>query len=86
MSCDIWEFIAANPTCARNKNSNQPPAGLLQLLPVPSRPLTHIIIDFVTGLPSSEGNTIIFTIIDYFSKAAHFIPLPIMSSAFETAQ
>lgn len=41
--------------------------------------------DFVTGLPPSEGNTTILTIVDSFSKAVHFLPLPKPPSALETA-
>ncbi|XP_043952230.1 uncharacterized protein LOC122819513 [Gambusia affinis] len=37
-----------------NKSSHRPPSGLLQPLPVPKRPWSHIAIDFVTGLPSSK--------------------------------
>ncbi|XP_044191493.1 uncharacterized protein LOC122969660 [Thunnus albacares] len=42
--------------------------------------------DFVTGLPSSEGHTVILTIVDRFSKMAHFVPLPKLPSAKRTAQ
>lgn len=42
--------------------------------------------NFVTGLPISAGNTVILTVVDRFSKAAHFIPLPKLPSAKETAQ
>lgn len=42
--------------------------------------------DFITGLPSSEGHTVILVILDCFSKVAHFIPLPKLPSARETAQ
>ena len=62
------------------------PSGLLQPLPVPHRPWSHISLDFVTGLPPSDGNTIILTVVNWFSKAAHFIPLPKRPSAKETAQ
>ena len=41
--------------------------------------------DFVTGLPPSDNNTTVLTIIDRFSKAAHFIALPKLPSASETA-
>lgn len=57
--------------CARNKPSNQPPAGQLHPLSTPSRPWSHIALDFITGLPPSAGNAVILTIIDRFSKAAH---------------
>lgn len=41
--------------------------------------------DFVTRLPPSQGNTVIFTVIDRFSKSAHFIPLPQLPTATEIA-
>ena len=41
--------------------------------------------DFVTGLPPSEGNDTILTIVDRFSKAVHFVPLPKLPTALETA-
>ncbi len=43
-------------------------------------------LDFVTGLPLSTGNTVILTMLDHFSKAAHFILLPKLLSNRETAQ
>lgn len=42
--------------------------------------------DFVTGLPCSEGNTTVLTVVDRFSKMAHFIALPKLPSAKETAE
>ena len=45
-----------------------------------------ISLDFVTGLAPSDGNTVILTVVDWFSKTAHFIPLPKLPSAKETAQ
>ncbi|KAI3371470.1 hypothetical protein L3Q82_023567 [Scortum barcoo] len=38
------------------------------------------------GLPPSKGNTTVLTVVDRFSKMAHFIPLPKLPSAKETAQ
>ncbi|XP_039463522.1 uncharacterized protein LOC120436733 [Oreochromis aureus] len=56
--------------------------------PKPSglRPWSHISLDFVTGLPPSAGNTVILTIVDRFSKAAHFVALPKLPTALETAR
>ncbi|KAF7640917.1 hypothetical protein LDENG_00005500 [Lucifuga dentata] len=85
MERDTWEFVSACTVCARSKSSHQPPHGLLRPLPVPSRPWSHIALDFVTGLPPSQGNTIILTIIDRFSKAVHFVALPKLPTARETA-
>ena len=85
MAADIRVFIAACTECARNKPSHRPPAGLLQPLPIPPRPWSHIAVDFVTGLPPSEGNDTILTVVDRFSKAVHFVPLPKLPTALETA-
>lgn len=41
-------------------------------------------VDFVTGLPPSEGHTTILTDDDRFSKAAHFVPLANLPSALQT--
>ncbi|XP_038133603.1 E3 SUMO-protein ligase ZBED1-like, partial [Cyprinodon tularosa] len=53
---DVKEYIWACSICARNKTSHQPPSGLLHPLPVPTRPWSHIAIDFVTGLPISRAD------------------------------
>uniref|UniRef100_A0A3P9M887 Gypsy retrotransposon integrase-like protein 1 n=1 Tax=Oryzias latipes TaxID=8090 RepID=A0A3P9M887_ORYLA len=82
---DVREFVAACDVCARSKSSNSPPAGLLHPLPVPQRPWSHLAMDFITGLPASQDNTVILTVVDRFSKAAHFIPLPKLPTATEMA-
>lgn len=48
--------------------------------------LVCISIDFITDLPIFQGNTIILTIIDRFSKACCLIPLPKLPTAMETAE
>ncbi len=86
MAQDVRQFVLACSVCAQNKTSNQSPVGLLQPLPIPSRPWSHLALDFVSGLPPSRGNTVILTVVDRFSKTAHFVPLPKLPSAKETAQ
>lgn len=81
----LSEFVSAGDVCAHSKSSHLPAIGLLLPLPVPSRPWSHIAVDFVTGLPPSEGNTVILTTIDRFSKVVHFVPLAKLMSASETA-
>jgi len=83
---DTRRFVAACSDCAQTKSGNSPPAGRLRPLPIPSRPWSHIALDFITGLPLSAGKTVILTVVDRFSKAAHFIPLAKLPSAKETAQ
>lgn len=86
LQSDIITFIRNCTICQTSKSSHQAPAGLLQPLPIPQRPRFHIAIDFVTDLPNSQGHTTILTVIDHFSKACRFIPLPKLPSALETAK
>uniref|UniRef100_A0A3B3HRG1 Gypsy retrotransposon integrase-like protein 1 n=1 Tax=Oryzias latipes TaxID=8090 RepID=A0A3B3HRG1_ORYLA len=86
MSKDVKEYVAACTTCARSKSSNSPPSGLLQPLSTPCRPWSHVALDFVTGLPPSQGNTVNLTVIDRFFKFVHFIPLPQLPTATETTE
>ena len=85
MAQDTQSFVAACSICASGKASHQPSSGLLRPLPIPSRPWSHIAVDFVTGLPLSAGNTTILTIVDHFSKGLHFVPLSKLPSALQTA-
>ena len=72
--------------CSKSKSTaSYPPSGLLQPLKVPGRPWSHILLDFITGLPPSQSKTTILTIIDRFFKAAHFIPLDKLPSSSETS-
>uniref|UniRef100_A0A8C6M778 Gypsy retrotransposon integrase-like protein 1 n=1 Tax=Nothobranchius furzeri TaxID=105023 RepID=A0A8C6M778_NOTFU len=83
---DVKEYVSACHVCAQQKGSNQPPAGLLCCLPVPSRPWSHITLDFVCGLPPSHGFTVILTVVDRFSKACHLVPLKALPTSAVTAQ
>ena len=81
----VREYVRACQTCNQNKPLRQAPSGLLQPLPVPHRPWSHMSVDFVIGLPPSDGKTAILTIVDRFSKMAHFVSLLKFPSAKETA-
>ena len=83
---DVTEYVAACTVCMVAKPDNRRPAGLLQPLPVPHRPWTHISLDFITGLPPSQGNTAILVVVDRFSKAARFIALTKLPTAKQTAE
>ncbi|KAI2650029.1 Transposon Tf2-6 polyprotein [Labeo rohita] len=83
---DTITFIKQCVTCNTSKAQRQLPAGLLQPLPVPKRPWSHLAVDFVTDLPSSQGHTTILSVVDRFSKGCRFIPFPKLPSAMETAE
>ncbi|KAI3357782.1 hypothetical protein L3Q82_016166 [Scortum barcoo] len=55
MAQDTQEYINACSVCARGKSSHRAPAGFLKPLPIPHRPWSHIAVDFVSGLPPSQG-------------------------------
>lgn len=61
----------ACPVCAHNKSSHRAPATLLHPKPLPHCPWSHTAVAFVT-------NTVIFTVVDLFSKSIHLIPLAIL--------
>lgn len=72
---DTKTFVSASLTC------NQAPSSLYT-----SRPWSHLSMYFITRLPSSQGNTTIMVIVDRFSKAGRFIPLPKLPSAKKTSE
>ena len=76
MKKDITAYVSSFMVCQKvtYNRGNQP--GLLQPLPIPNGPWESISMDFVFGsLGSSQANTGIWTIVDWFSKQAHFIPV-----------
>jgi hypothetical protein len=71
----VREFIRGCSVCQRNKTEHLHPAGLLHPLAVPSLVWSDIAMDFVEGFPKVGSKSVILTIVERFSKFAHFIPL-----------
>jgi hypothetical protein len=71
----VRDFVRACTTCQRNKTNQLLSAGLLQPLPVPSTVWADIEIDFIKGPPKVNGYSVILSVINIFSKSAHFLPL-----------
>jgi hypothetical protein len=71
----VRDFVAGCTVCQRNKSEHLHPAGLLQPLPVPSSVWSDIAMDFIEGFPKVGGKSVVLTVVDRFSKYAHFIPL-----------
>ncbi|KAF7119456.1 hypothetical protein RHSIM_Rhsim13G0234900 [Rhododendron simsii] len=86
MRKELFAFVANCDTCQRNKTETVAVPGLLQPLPILERVWTDISMDFVEGLPSSQGKTVIFVVVDRLSKYAHFIALSHPYTAIEVAQ
>lgn len=49
------------------------PAGLLQPLEIPKRICDEVTMDFIEGIPKSQGMDTILVVVDRLSKAAHFV-------------
>lgn len=74
MRC-VREFVRGCAVCQRNKTEHLHPAGLLQPLPLPTAVWSDISMDFIEAFPKVGGKSVVLTIVDRFSKYAHFITL-----------
>ena len=69
MRKDIHIYVEQCMVCQKVKYDRGKAQGLLQPLPLPNVPWESISMDFIFGLPKSmQGNTGIWTIVDFFSK------------------
>jgi transposase InsO family protein len=65
----VQDYVRACVTCQRNKLEH------LQPLEIPTTVWTDVAMDFVQGFPHVNGESVVLTVVDRFSKAVHFIPL-----------
>jgi len=82
----IRDYVKACSTCQQAKPEHIKSPGLLQPLPIPEQAWSVVCMDFVEGLPSSHGFTVIMVIVDMLSKYAHFLPLAHPFTALQVAQ
>ena len=75
MKQDVEDFVKQCSICQQAKHEHSHPAGLLHPLPIPHGAWQDISLDFVEGLPSSEGSNTILVVVDRFTKYAHFLAL-----------
>ena len=76
MDEEVRTYVRECDTCQRDKTIQHKKFGLLQPLEIPDRPWQSISMDFIIGLPNSDGNTQIWVVVCRLSKMAHFIALP----------
>lgn len=82
----VKTWIRECDVCQRCKPDLSAYPGLLQPLPIPNKIWNEISMDFINGLPSSQGKTVIFVVVDRLSKYAHFMSLNHPYNAQQVAQ
>jgi len=83
---DEEQFVKQCQTCQQAKHLHTHASGLLQPLPIPEGIWQNISVDFIEGLPKSEGYSVILVVVDRFTKYAHFIPLKHPYTALSVAR
>ncbi|KAK3560881.1 hypothetical protein QTP86_022913 [Hemibagrus guttatus] len=86
LNSDVEGHIRACSMCAQARTSRQLPEGLLEPLPIPRHPWSHLSVDFLTDLPDSGGYTAVMVVVDHFSKGCKLIPLKGLPLAMQTAE
>lgn len=69
------KWVTECPVCQKNKGETCHYPGLLDPLHIPDMAWSHISMDFIEGLPKSQGKEVIFVVVDRLTKFAHFLPL-----------
>jgi hypothetical protein len=87
LKTDFQRFVAECLVCQKHKVETIKSPGLLQPLAIPSQCWEEVSMDFITGLPKSEGNIVIMVIVDRLTKYTHFSALshPFKASTIATA-
>ena len=73
MEEEVKDYVRSCDVCQRDKTSRRKKYGLLKLLDIPHQPWKSISMDFIVGLPESNGYTQIWVVVDRLTKMAHFI-------------
>ena len=74
MQADVDRFVRNCHTCQRSCTPQHAPFGVLRPLPITDRPWQDITMDFVTCLLISQGYDAIWVVVDWLTKARHFVP------------
>jgi hypothetical protein len=70
----ITSFVKQCQVCQQAKHENCKYLGLLSPLPIPSCSWQDVSMDFIEGLPLSNGYSVILVVVDRFTKYGHFFP------------
>ena len=82
----VEDFVKQCFVCQQAKHTNHSPPGLLQPLPIPEGVWMDISMDFIEGLPKSNGYSVIMVVVDRLTKFAHFVAVKHPYTASTIAQ
>jgi hypothetical protein len=82
----VENFIKQCVICQQAKHCNTHPPGLLQPLPIPQGVWRDLSMDFIEGLPKSQGYSVILVVVDQLTKYAHFMAVKHPYTAADIAQ
>jgi len=71
----VQNYVKECEICQKTKAETLALAGLLQPLSIPCQVWDDITLDFIEGLPVSQGRDTIMVIVNRLSKFAHFLTL-----------
>ncbi|KAG8480509.1 hypothetical protein CXB51_024639 [Gossypium anomalum] len=75
LTTDVKHWVRECVICQCCKGDNFASPSLLQPLPIPDHAWAVISMDFIEGLPLSQGKSTIFVVIDRLTKYGHFLAL-----------
>ena len=83
---DVQNFVQQCTVCQQAKHEQCKLPSLLHPLPIPDNAWQDITMDFIEGLPKSNGYNVILVVVDRLTKYAHFIPLKHPFTAIQIAK
>ncbi|GKB67311.1 transposon ty3-G gag-pol polyprotein [Tanacetum coccineum] len=83
---EVKQFVRNCEVCQRYKPNLEAYLGLVQPLPIPTSIWTSISMDFIEGLPKSQGKDVILVVVDKLSKYSYFMALSHPFTASQVAQ
>jgi len=82
----VKDYVASYNVCQRMEAETLSPTGLLQPLLIPCQVWDDVTMDFIEGLPPSNGKDTNFFVVDRLSKSAHFPELSHLYTAKVVAE
>src|SRR5882724_12839543 len=70
----VTNYLHSCLVCSHSKSLHHKPLGPHQFLPIGEQPWDSILMDFIDGLPLSDGQDMILVVVCHLTNMALFIP------------